>query len=334
MRAQGPLGVLELIGIGDDDEVTLLRAYGEDGKPAFYLEGNLPLSRWIDRERVDVRTLVLGGEAQRIGPIRRPRLVYNAICDADANGKALHLAEELIGRMPEIPVVNPPEAVRRSRRDRLAEAAQGIAGIRVPRTVRLRPGSIAEVGEAIRKEKLGYPVLFRPVGTEAGEGLLRLDDAGEMERLEAFPFDGREYYLTEYLEYASSDGMYRKYRCFFIGGEPLPGHLIVAPSWQVHRDREQDGDAYREEEKEFIESFDPDRFRPLGELAERIGLEVAGADFSIDERGTILLFEFNACMHPFSAEKCAEYYSESYTRRVRERMVKFLERKIAERARG
>ncbi len=56
-----------------------------------------------------------------------------------------------------------------------------------------------------------------------------------MEKLHRFAFDGEnEFYVTQFLDYQSTDGLYRKMRFLIIGDEVIPRHLILSPSWQIH----------------------------------------------------------------------------------------------------
>jgi hypothetical protein len=118
--------------------------------------------------------------------------------------------------------------------------------------------------------------------------------------------DGRPRYLTAYRDYRSSDGLYRKYRVFFVDRKPYPYHLAASRDWLVHYQTSLTP-ARPEliaEERRFLE--DPEAalglsaWRAIGEVGRRMDLDFAGVDFAVLLGGEALLFEANAAMlaHP------------------------------------
>ena len=60
-----------------------------------------------------------------------------------------------------------------------------------------------------------------------------------------------DYYLTEFCDYRSADGQFRKYRFIFVDRAVYPYHLAVGPHWKLHYwrvDMEAGPDLKREEE--------------------------------------------------------------------------------------
>ena len=43
-----------------------------------------------------------------------------------------------------------------------------------------------------------------------------------------------DHYVIEYVDYASADGYFRKYRFIFVDEEILPYHLAIGNDWKVH----------------------------------------------------------------------------------------------------
>ena len=143
--------------------------------------------------------------------------------------------------------------------------------------------------------------LLRPLGAHGGERLERLESAAVASRL-----DGRGQYLTAFHDFRSPDGLYRKYRVFFVNGEPFPYHLAAHDHWLVHYQTSQTP-ARRElieEERRFLQS--PEEalggraYRAICEVGRRLELDFAGVDFAVLPDGRALLFEANATMfvHP------------------------------------
>ena len=43
-----------------------------------------------------------------------------------------------------------------------------------------------------------------------------------------------DYYLTEFCDYRSADGQFRKYRFIFVDRAVYPYHLAIGPHWKLH----------------------------------------------------------------------------------------------------
>jgi hypothetical protein len=109
-------------------------------------------------------------------------------------------------------------------------------------------------------------------------------------------------YVTAFHDYASPDGLYRKYRTIFVDRRPYPYHLAISPNWLVHY-FSADMVAHPEkldEERRFLEDPDnvlgPRATAAIAAVAQRLDLDYAGADFTLLPDGRVLLFEANATM--------------------------------------
>lgn len=236
------------------------------------------------------------------GPARLPRcdVVLNGMGDADMDGAAApHVAAFLAGWRGR--VLNPPDAVARTRRDRLPGALAGIAGLVVPPAHRaeLPPASLAGLcAEA------GYPCLLRPAGRHGGQGLRRLDSPAA-----ALPETAPgAWYATPYVETRAADGFWRKYRLIFVDGVAYPYHLAISPHWMVHyATADMPGHAWKlAEEMRFLEDWRGAAgaaAAALAALPAATGLDYFGVDFTLLPDGRALIFEANATMlvHPEEA---------------------------------
>ena len=123
------------------------------------------------------------------------------------------------------PVLNDPAALPSLARDALARLLAGTPGICSPET--------AQFSHAGHPVGTAYPALIRPVGSHAGEGLVKLDDAAG---LKAYlqSSTGGPFYFSQFVDYRNHDGQYRKYRIAFIDGEAFLCHMAVSEHWMVH----------------------------------------------------------------------------------------------------
>ncbi|MFI4933431.1 MAG: tetratricopeptide repeat protein [Caulobacterales bacterium] len=231
-------------------------------------------------------------------------VVFNAIGDQDLAGPTAANVARFVSLCP-ARVFNHPARIERTRRHQTAELLASVADIVTPRTARVLAAELAEHGAlgAARRTGLKPPLLLRGVGSHGGEGLKLIEDAEvASDDLPATPAA----YLSEFSDFRSADGLYRKYRMIFVDRRPFPYHLAIKAGWMVHY--ETSGmDEHPErlaEERRFLE--DPEAaigrraIAAITAIGERLDLDFGGVDFSVLTDGRVLVFEANATMlvHP------------------------------------
>jgi Flp pilus assembly protein TadD len=227
-------------------------------------------------------------------------VVFNTIGDADLAGPSLASVERFLAGCPRA-VLNRPDRVMRTRRDRTPGLLAGIPDVVAPRTVRLSAADIAASGLPALAEANGFsgPLLTRPAGLHGGQGMAVAPDPGG---LAAVPVQPGDHYLIDFVDYRSTDGLFRKYRMLFIDRRPYVYHQAISDHWLVHHDTAgmTGRPERREEEARFLEAPE----RALGERGmaaiQRIGqaldLDYCGVDFSVLPDGRVVVFEANATM--------------------------------------
>ncbi len=239
------------------------------------------------------------------------KVLLNLITEPEGNARVLETLRKLLrgvsGR-----VINRPDAVLRSTRDQVARLLTGIPGLVVPKTLRLN-GSKPRVAKAtIEKAGLPMPIILRQVGTHSGKIVGRFDGMDEA----VAALTPGDHVATQFVHFATGDGLYRKYRAFFIGNRIVLRHMLVSDHWNVHaKDRSRFMAEHRQavaEERALIES--PDPFPPnvrqvLEAVRERMPLDFFGMDYGVMESGELVLFEANATMSffPLSPDPQFEY---------------------------
>ena len=284
-----------------------------DGRPTY--AGCTDLHRLFDkREPVHVLRLDRHALRQRRRPDLAPyRIILNLITDPDQNPKTLENLKKLL-RDYHGPIVNRPEAVLRSTRDQVAKLLEGTPGLIVPKTIRVRNAKPDLVAGAIERAGLRFPLIVRLAGTHTGRivGLF-----SGMDELRAAIADRDEHVITEFVDFRSDDGIYRKYRSFFIGERVVFRHLLASDQWSVHaKDRQRfmvDRPKLVEEERALFErpegAFAPRIMDTLYAVRDRLRLDYFGMDFGIAADGQVVLFEANATMNffPFLADPRLEH---------------------------
>lgn len=237
---------------------------------------------------------------------RRPDLspygcLLNLITEPERNERVLDNLRKLLRGLPGR-VVNRPEAVLRSTRDQVARRLADVPGLLVPKVVRLRNARPEHVRQAMARSGMQFPVILRQVATHTGNIVGRFDT---LESLQAAIGDGVNHVAIEFVDFRSEDGLYRKYRVYFIGEQMVFRHKMMSDVWNVHgRDRQRvmadRPDLLAEEAAMFATpegAFSPDTKRVLGAIRERIDLDFFGIDFGFAPDGRLLLFEANATMN-------------------------------------
>ena len=62
---------------------------------------------------------------------------------------------------------------------------------------------------------------------------MRLGRPGDAAKAAALA-TGDDFTLTQFVDYRSEDGWYRKYRIAFVGGHPFLCHMAASEHWMVH----------------------------------------------------------------------------------------------------
>lgn len=281
--------------------------------------GNFNARYLLDRDRVKIITFfVAHGNLLTTTDLPKFDIIVNSIADADRERNALFTAEEFISRHPDVPVINLPRRVLDTTRDATYARLGDIDGIVVPRIERVDlqdADEIHEQVERIRSAGHALPLLVRMPGHHTGRTLERVDEWKALG-----DYIGRyrpaQMYVTDYVECPapvptgadSSHQWYRRMRLFSINGRLMPATCHFSDHWNVHSHNRDTCMLYNhwmvEEEKAFLRYarhyIGAAAYRGLEQLAERVGLDFFGIDFTLQPDGTALIYEVNAQMrHSF-----------------------------------
>jgi tetratricopeptide (TPR) repeat protein/glutathione synthase/RimK-type ligase-like ATP-grasp enzyme len=257
----------------------------------------------------------------------RADILVNLVSDADRGDAVLREAEEFLSRFGR-PVVNPPHLVRGTDRLSIARRLADVPHAVVPRMVRCAGDKADIIGAG-----MGYPLVARTVGTHGGDAM---ELCGGHDTLKDFAgrHQGSDLYLSEFVDYRSPDGFFRKYRFMFVGGEILPYHLAIGGNWKVHHATTGMAESpwMQMEEAAFLRGpgkvFGPEAFQALRTISERIGLDYFGIDCGLAADGRLIVFETNPSMlvHLHNAEFP---YKDEYVLRIRDAFARMLAEKAS-----
>ena len=186
--------------------------------PLEFIAAHLPV-------RLDLLFLQLGQPLPASVPDHD--VAFFAAGEADAD--TLRRLTTLFAAWPR-PALNDPAHLPALAREQLPALLAGAPGLCSP------PSALFAHADLERGAPLpgdGYPVLIRPRGSHAGQGLRKLDGPADLAAyLHDTPADA--HHVSAFAEYRSADGYYRKYRIAFVDREPLLCHLAVSSHWMVH----------------------------------------------------------------------------------------------------
>jgi hypothetical protein len=258
-------------------------------------EANTPLELIVDTEHTTLHRLYIDdGDTQLPGDELPPYdVLFNTIAESEQAQPALALAHafaERAGRRP----INDPQVVAQLGRAGVARRFADSPAILAPEVERVEAA-------ALRAREVPAALIVRPVGSQAGHALARVEDRAELHAyLDEHAYAA--YFIMPFVDYRSSDGFYRKYRVMFVNGVPFAYHLAISPRWMIHYYNAPMAEHpwMRDEEARFIANLDgvfKGRLHDaLTEIAHGVALEYFGIDCGIAPDGGLLLFEADAAM--------------------------------------
>src|SRR6202048_4724547 len=267
---------------------------------AIDMGGNTPIEFLLETSGIELQTLYVVAGVELPAPLPEHDVAIVIASDSEECVEALRKIDLVASRWPR-PLLNPPRLVRNLDRDKLHRLLRDIEGLDIPATVCVTRAQLAEMarsntGASDVATGSKFPIIVRPRGTHAGVGLAKLSDGAMVERYLA----GRpeqEFFVALFVDYASADGLFRKYRIVFVDGRPYACHMAIADRWDIWYLNAQmsHSAAKRLEEETFMRTFDIGFARrhqtALAAMADRIGLDYFTIDCAENRRGELLIFE-------------------------------------------
>jgi hypothetical protein len=245
-------------------------------------------------------------------------LAFVVVAEGSDNKPVLDYLATRIESWPR-PVLNKPNLISQLTRDGVWALLASVPGAHMPINARVDRMSLVNLarGEAQSEQipqDFRFPILVRPVGSHAGEGLKKLDDRAAIPAYLAEQAE-EEFFISPFVDYRSADGLFRKYRIALIGGKAHACHMAISSHWMIHylnADMINNGQN-RAEEARFMQDFDADfgaRHRgALQEIAGRCGLDYLVIDCAETQKGELLIFEVGNAMivHAMDPESVFPY---------------------------
>lgn len=325
-----------LLGI-PDDKMARVHGINYDGSFKYQLDGNAEFHNYLQIPPQNKTNHVIVWSDTLKKRIVRPDILINCITDPDSTGKSLQkaiiVANNIRNTDSSIAIFNDPEKVVDTTRDRIYQRFHKMPGIYVPKVIRAKPTSVKNTLEIAKENGIHSSFLMRPCGAHESQNLHRIDSKNK-QLLEQYSFDGTEYYLTEFVDYKSEDGLYHKARLVFIGENICPRHYMTGESWMVHGSLHESYMAHHPETKEaelnFVNNYqkiiNPVTLKTFKEIYRQTGLDYLGFDFAIRPDGSALIFEINPAQNAFMP---VNFNNFPYMKDVRNNIIKALNAAVA-----
>ena len=299
---------------------------------------NTPIEFLLEESGIELMVLYVIPEAELPLPLPEHDIAIVIASDSEDCRDALRKIDAVAARWPR-PLLNPPERVGNLDRDKLHRLLTGIDGLVIPATVEADRAQLLYVASSpaalsALAAEFAFPLIIRPRGSHAGVGLAKVDDAAALKLY----LDSREeqaFFIARFVDYASEDGQFRKYRVVFVDGRPYACHMAIADRWDIwYLNAGMSASiAKRLEEETFMRTFDIGFGRrhqsALSDVARRVGLDYFIIDCAETRDGSLLIFEADntAVVHnmdppsvfpykPPQMRKIFEAFAAMLTRRV------------------
>jgi hypothetical protein len=232
-------------------------------------------------------------------------IAFMAISESTENAPVLRHMKHLLGNWHGPILNNHPEQILEMTRDAVANRFSDNAWVFAPLSRRLERTNIERAmrnknSRLLLSPATDFPVIVRPVGTHAGEGMEKITD---VKGLSAY-FNTRkeqEFYICPFIDYRSTDQLFRKYRIAFIDGKAFPCHLAISNTWMVHYlNANMDKHLSRRmEEEQWFNNFDAFAERhcqAFATLQQVFPLDYFAVDCAIMTDDRLLVFEADVAM--------------------------------------
>ena len=167
----------------------------------------------MDEERTTLHRYYLDDADTALGNEAPPPydVLFNTIAESETAANALKLAQAFAERAGRVPI-NAPAVVATLGRTAVAQRFAASKTIVAPIVERVEAA-------ALRARTVTEPLVVRPVGSQAGIGLARVESTEELRAYleeQAYP----AYFVMPFVDYRNADGFFRKYRVMFVDGAP------------------------------------------------------------------------------------------------------------------
>ena len=281
------------------------------------IAANTPLECLLENSDIDLIFYYVSPGAPLALPIPEHDALIVAMSESDDNRGILASLEQTLSHWPK-PVINAPRNIPATDRNTASMLLQDAPGLLIPPTLRASRPALLDIAFGNARlpdlfEDCNFPVIVRPLDSQAGRDLDRIDGPEAMAAYLA-KVDRAEFFLSRFIDYSGKDGLFRKFRVAMIDGAPFACHMAVSSNWMVHYVNAgmYEDARKRAEEAGFMEHFDDFARRhrsALDAVYRRTKLDYFCIDCAETQDGRLLIFEVDHTMvvHAMDPEELFPY---------------------------
>lgn len=277
---------------------------------AFVAEGdfkaNTPVDFLLEGSDIVLTLYYIDAATTDLSDVPEHDIAFVAVGESEANAPILANLERLLHGWKR-PVMNGAlMGIAALTRDGVASMLADESAILAPRTARVDRTALQKLSEGQVKlaqllPNASFPIIVRPLDSQGGEGLAKIEAPEQMDAYLAEHSDPW-FFIAPFINYASADGLFRKWRIAFIDGRPFASHLAISEHWIVHylSSGMLENEAWRAEEAAWMQDFDHAsavrHAAAFAALVRTFGLDYFVIDCAELPDGRLLLFEAQVAM--------------------------------------
>jgi glutathione synthase/RimK-type ligase-like ATP-grasp enzyme len=268
------------------------------------IAANTPLDCLLEDSDIDLEFYYVTPGDPLAAPLPEHDALIVGISECDENRTLLCSLEHTLTCWPR-PVINAPQNIPATGRMAASQILQNAPGLLIPPTRRAPRSQLLAIASGDTSlhalfDAIDFPLIVRPVGSHGGHGLDKVDRPDELTAYLAL-VDGQEFFLSPFIDYSGTDGLFRKCRIALIDGEAYACHQGISSHWMIHYlNAGMYEDAWkRAEESAFMTHFDDfaQRHRlALDAIYRRTKLDYVCVDCAETRDGQLLVFEIDHAM--------------------------------------
>jgi len=247
---------------------------------------NSPVEYLVDETDIELILYYFDFDNPVSGPVPDHDVAMVAIGESLLGAPLLRMLNSVVEHWPRS-ILNSPSNILKCARDHLASLFANVSGLLVSNNRRIGRDDLLG---------LSFPYLIRPIESHAGKGFETIENTSMLQSYLVQQQDA-EFYVSDFIDYRSADGFYRKYRIALIDKQPYLCHMAVSDHWMVHymsAGMELSAEKRAEEEgafRTFPSDFSQRHQVALSTIADRLGLDYVVLDCGEMPDGRLVLFE-------------------------------------------
>lgn len=201
------------------------------------LMSNTPLDFLLEDSDISLDILYVAPHLPFPDTLPEHDILFVAIGESDETRSLLEQLSAALEYWPR-PILNQAGRISWLARDRAYTLLSNLPGVLMPATTRVSRTDLNNIGRGIATLENylldgDFPLIVRPVGSHAGHGLELVQSPIELLGYLHITA-GETFYISRFIDYSNSDGMFRKYRVVLIAGKPYAAHMGISTHWMIH----------------------------------------------------------------------------------------------------